>query len=188
MIEVRGLCKAFGEKQVLQDVNLTLPERGVVCFFGPSGSGKTTLLHILTGLLEPDAGEICGLAHKRFSYVFQEDRLLPWATALENAALAADEARARHWLTQLELGDALTSYPAELSGGMQRRVALARALAAGGDVFMLDEPFKGLDGALRDAVAGKLCEALEGRLTLMVSHDEQDAMLMRAVQCIDKIS
>ncbi|MDR3344057.1 MAG: ATP-binding cassette domain-containing protein [Oscillospiraceae bacterium] len=145
MIELRGIKKSFGEQQVLRGVSAVLPEKGPVALRGGSGSGKTTLLRILAGLESADSGEILGLDGKRVSYVFQEDRLLPRATALENAGIACEKSTARQWLERFGLGDSLNKKPDTMSGGMRRRVALARAFAFGGDVLLLDEPFNGLD-------------------------------------------
>ena len=129
MIELREISVSFGDNRVLERLSDQWPDCGTVVLRGPSGSGKTTLLRVLCGLLRPDAGCVTGLKRRRVSVVFQEDRLLPWRTALENVALVSDERTARELLGRLDLLEAADSRPDALSGGMRRRVAMARALA-----------------------------------------------------------
>lgn len=175
MIEFKNLTCAYGEKTPIRNLTLTLPDTGVIGVFGASGAGKTTLLRLLAGRLAPASGTVTGLTGKRVSMVFQEDRLLPWQTALENVALVRDgsEAEARELLAALSLQAEAEQRPAALSGGMQRRVALARALNFGGDVLLLDEPFKGLDAAL----CTKAAAVVRGRfpLTVIATHDRAEA-------------
>ncbi len=183
-IRLMNVSVRYGEKEVLSSISLTLPENGAVALFGPSGSGKTTLLRVLAGLECPKSGQVEGLSGKRVTMVFQEDRLLPWYTAYENVLLALPDAMpnrervARDWLSRMELADAADQLPAELSGGMCRRVALARALAYGGDILLLDEPFNGLDDALRGRVAAHIKNAAP--LIVLVTHDEAEAALIDA--------
>lgn len=175
MIELAHVHCIYGEKTPIRDLTLILPDVGVVGVFGASGAGKTTLLRLLAGLLQPTSGTIEGLAGKRISMVFQEDRLLPWLTAVENVALVRDgsEADARALLAALALSAEADQLPRALSGGMQRRVALARALNFGGDVLLLDEPFKGLDAAL----CAEAAAVVRGRfpLTVIATHDRGEA-------------
>ena len=117
--------------------------------------------------------------------MFQEPRLLPWRTALENVLLTAgDRPQAREaalqWLEKLELGDAAALYPDELSGGMQQRVSLARALACEPDFLVLDEAFKGLDAELRERVLIMLADTLKHTAVLLATHSEEEA---RALAC-----
>jgi NitT/TauT family transport system ATP-binding protein len=116
--------------------------------------------------------------------VFREDRLLPWRTALENAALfCGSEAHAKEILNALELNDALNKRPDELSGGMRRRAAIARALCYGGDILLLDEPFKGLDDALKLRVAKRMKGAFP--LTVLATHDMAEASLLGVTQRVE---
>ena len=123
---ISKICKSFGEKQVLCDFSLEIAEGERVCILGPSGGGKTTLLNLIAGLTQPDSGEILRPEGK-ISYVFQEDRLLPWLTAEENITEATGCTRelARELLTALELGSELRGYPGDFSGGMKQRVSIA---------------------------------------------------------------
>lgn len=172
------LCVRYGEQVVLADFSLSLPETGTVALMGPTGCGKTTLLRVLAGLRAPDGGTV--RAAGRMACVFQEPRLLPWRTAAENVnAVLSDRAetmpQARAWLERLELGEAADQYPAALSGGMQQRVAIARALAYDAPVLLLDEPFRGLDAALRGRVRAYIADAAQGKTLVLATHDAADA-------------
>ena len=164
-------------KIIFQDVSFSLPDTGAIALMGPSGMGKTTLLRLIGGLLQPMQGKIRGMQDKRIAFLFQEDRLLPWATAEKNVALSSNEEKAKYWLSQMEIENAAL-FPHEMSGGMQRRVALARAMAYGGDILILDEPFKGLDEELRERIAGRIRGQYP--LTLLSIHDPREAALMGA--------
>lgn len=176
-ITCENISKAFGAKQVLKDFSVSF-ETGISCLFGPSGIGKTTLLRILAGLETPDSGEIKGLDDKKISYVFQEDRLLPWLTALENVAIFHGESEARFWLGALDMQDALNLYPRELSGGMKRRVALARALALPYDLILLDEPGRGLNQGLKEKLYEFIREKSEGKIAVLVTHERDESEML----------
>ena len=174
-IRLERVSKSFGEKRVLADFSLDLPDSGAVCLFGPSGCGKTTLLRLICGLEEPDGGRIDVPKGTRFSVHFQEDRLLPWCTVRENLALAMPEERVDGWLRAIGLPDVGKQYPDELSGGMRRRVALARALGHDSDVLILDEPLRELDAPTADRMLSLIREHQRGRLLLLVTHDRAQA-------------
>ena len=174
-IRLLDVSKSFSGKPVIENFSLELPEHGVVGLSGPSGCGKTTLLRLLAGLENPDGGSIEGITGLTVSMVFQEDRLLPWLTALENIALIlADHAAAQVWLDKVQLADYGNHYPAELSGGMKRRLALARALAKTSDLLILDEPFTGMDDVLKQSMINLIREDAQKRPVLLVSHDRAD--------------
>jgi ABC-type nitrate/sulfonate/bicarbonate transport system ATPase subunit len=145
MIELRELRFAYGDKTIFDGLTLTLGEK--TCITGPSGCGKSTLLRLIAGMARAQGGMITGVPVP-VSFMFQEDRLLPWSTAYENVAAVLPRERqheAADWLEKVELNDGRGSYPDGMSGGQNRRIALARALAFGGKLLILDEPFKGLD-------------------------------------------
>ncbi len=160
-----------------------MPDTGVIAVTGPSGCGKTTLLRLIAGLEQPDSGKVSVFAGAKISMVFQEDRLLDYMSARGNilavlpagreqksrSAKYADECLARAGLD----GEA-EQVVSEFSGGMRRRVAIARALAYGGDILIMDEPFKGLDAETRLQVERFVFERAEERLTVFVTHDEND--------------
>jgi len=171
-IEMRDIVKTFGDKQVLKGINFTVDQPGIHCISGPSGSGKTTLLYILMGLLAPDQGQVLGTEHIRFSPVFAEDRLLPTLTVYENVLLVSkNQKRSQDYLSALGLGEGMDLYPKALSTGMKRRAALARALAYGGDVLVLDEPFKGLDDQIKSEALDLIQSVGEKSFVVFVSHD-----------------
>ncbi len=173
MIRLSNVTKAYEGNTVLKDFSLELPDKGFCAVTGRSGTGKTTLLNIIAGLCAPDSGNV--ITAGDISMVFQEDRLLPWDTALSNAALASDEETAKELLCELGLESALNQKPKELSGGMKRRVAIARALAVKAKVYIMDEPLKGLDPATRSTTLEVIRQYTKDALLIMVTHDESDA-------------
>ena len=180
MLKLTDVSHSFGEHTVLQHQSLTLLSQQRLAVMGPSGCGKTTLLRITMGLLKPTAGTVENTFRKTAA-VFQEPRLLPWRTALENVNLVLGDGKttleiAKSYLDQVQLADAADKYPRELSGGMQQRVAVARALAAQGDLLILDEPFKAMDEALREQVIALVNQTKAA--FLLVTHDEAEARLL----------
>ena len=153
-VEFDGVCKAYGANEVLRRATFTLPGGGVRCLMAPSGSGKTTLFRVLLGLERADAGQIRGVSPGRISMMFQEDRLCETLTPVENVALVlppdARRADVRELLVEILPADCLNQPAMELSGGMRRRVSLARAVAFPSDLVVLDEPFTGLDQATKE--------------------------------------
>jgi len=174
MIALDRVSVRFSEKSVLDEFSLKLPERGVIAVSGPSGCGKTTMARVLCGLQKPDGGNVSGLQKGRVSVMFQEDRLLPWRSVLENLKLVTDETDALGWLKRMDLAEEAQTMPATLSGGMRRRVALARALAFDGDLLILDEPFKGLDAALKQKIYPLIREQAQKRPVLLISHEPEE--------------
>ncbi|MDB6062358.1 MAG: transporter [Verrucomicrobiaceae bacterium] len=161
-IEIKNLHKRFAiqPRDVINDLSLTLPHGESLSLLGPSGCGKTTLLRLIMGLEQPSAGsiEIEPTIAPHMSYVFQEPRLVPWRTTLENVLLPLELLKrdsaercqhARELLQRLGLGAHSDRFPAELSGGMQMRAALARALITDPKLILLDEPFAALDERTR---------------------------------------
>ena len=177
-IVIENLTKSYGEKLVLPPFSCAIGEGEVVCLLGQSGCGKTTLLRLLLGLEMPTGGTVTGRPD-RISAVFQEDRLCPAFSAVTNVSLAlgrqASKAEIEALLTQLGLGDALHKPVHELSGGMQRRVAIARSLLCPADLYLMDEPFKGLDEDTRRAVMDAVLARTKGKTLLVVTHDPEEA-------------
>ena len=184
MLELSDVSVAFSERSVLKNCSLALAPGEHLALMGPSGSGKTTLLRIALGLQTPDSGSVrCDFT--RISAVFQEPRLLPWRSALDNVLLPLsggreDLGKAMAWLERLEIGDSAGLYPDELSGGMQQRVSLARAMAFEPNLLILDEAFKGLDAELRERVLEVLRDAAKQTALLLATHSEEEA---RALDC-----
>ncbi len=180
MLELRDVSLSFGGQRVLARCDLRLFAGERIALMGPSGCGKTSLLRVALGLQKPDSGTVRrGTAS--VAAVFQESRLLPWRTAEENVNLVLSDRdetmpEARAWLARLELGDACGHYPAALSGGMQQRVSIARALAARPALLILDEPFKGLDEALRRRVMRTVSDSADS--ILLATHSEEEAQAL----------
>lgn len=187
-VVIDNLVKRFGEKTVLDHFSCVLPDEGTVFISGRSGAGKTTLLRLLMGLLSPDGGTISGLENRRITAVFQENRLLDNRTVLKNLRLVCPRGTSDKLFSRLLADVGLAGEEQTpvrlLSGGMQRRVALVRALAAPGDVLVLDEPFKGLDEVTKAQAIRLVRQHAPGRLILLVSHDEEEARALNAVQTI----
>lgn len=193
LLRIDGLTHRFGLTEVLSDVALSLSAGQTLALVGPSGCGKSTLLHLVAGLLIPSEGRIDN-AFDNIACMFQQPRLMPWKNAIDNIALglkargmatAGRRARAAGLARALGLDDDdLHKYPQELSGGMQSRVALGRALAIEPDLLLLDEPFSALDVGLKLSLYRYLRAEIDRRRTavLMITHD-----LMEAVRLADRI-
>jgi len=196
-LELRGVAKTYGATQVLAGVDLAIAEGEFVAIVGFSGSGKSTLVSLLAGLIAPDAGTVLkggepvrGPGPDR-GVVFQNYSLLPWLSVSENVALAVDhvfagrpraERRARiaHYVEMVGLTSAARKRPAELSGGMRQRVAVARALAANPDVLLLDEPLSALDALTRANLQDELrriCSE-ERKTVLLITNDVDEALIL----------
>ncbi len=177
-IVIENLTKAYGEKLALPPFSCTVAPGETVCLLGQSGCGKTTLLRLLLGLESPTGGTVSGLPD-RISAVFQEDRLCPAFSAVTNGALALGRRVAKPQilalLKSLGLGDALKKPVRELSGGMQRRVSIARSLLCPADLYVMDEPFKGLDEDTRKTVMDAVLDRTRGKTLLVVTHDPEEA-------------
>lgn len=171
-IQCDRISFAFKQNPIITELSLILPDAGIVGISGPSGCGKTTLLHLLAGLISPQAGRIKESQRKRIGVVFQEDRLLPWLTNEANIQIVCgDQQSVHHWLERMELSQVAARYPNELSGGMRRRVALARALAFDCDLLLLDEPFQGMDQPLKERLYPLILQTAKHKPVVMVSHD-----------------
>ena len=178
MICLEEVTVTFGEKRVLDRFSLTLPETGITALSGPSGCGKTTLLRVLAGLEHPISGRITSAA-----LLFQEDRLFPWRTVEQHLTDVLPRPRwveVPRWLRLAELEGEERTYPAHLSGGMGRRLALVRTLALGGSLYLLDEPFAGVDPQRADRILSALGELAAP--VILVSHEP--AVLDRADRVI----
>jgi NitT/TauT family transport system ATP-binding protein len=196
-IEIDGLVKDFHDRhgnqtRVLDGVDLTISGNTFVSIVGPSGSGKTTLLNIVSGIEKHSGGTVAmrsGDRDARVGYVFQDPRLLPWRTVMQNLGFVQHERagwqeRARHYLDLVGLAHLGDRYPAQLSGGQQQRVGIARAFAVEPDVLLMDEPFSHLDAMTSRSLREHLERMwLESRPTVMfVTHD-----VTEAVQLSDRI-
>ncbi len=200
-LDVRGLHKRFGDRVVLDSADLSVPRGAVVSLLGRSGTGKSVFLKCLAGLLTPEAGEIYfegvpltaksdarAAFRRRSRYLFQGNALFDSLTALENVALPLEQTttlspteidrRAHESLRRLGLADFAWHYPAQMSGGMQKRLALARALVTEPELVLFDEPTAGLDPLNRNVVFEMIARFRRefGFTAIVVTHDVPEAL------------
>lgn len=181
-VVIRDISKSFGDVSVLRGVTYRFDQGGIYCLMGPSGSGKTTLLRVLLGLETKDSGVIEGHHVGEISAMFQEDRLCETLTPVENIALVMSRKTKRsdieRMLTRILPADCMNRPAMQLSGGMRRRVSLARAVAFPSKMIILDEPFTGLDQATKKVVIEFLLEERKDRTLLISTHSEEDVVLV----------
>jgi sulfonate transport system ATP-binding protein len=181
-VTVSGLCRVYGSRAVIDDLDLTIGQGEFVALLGESGCGKTTLLRALSGLDPIQGGSI--EVPGRPAVVFQEHRLLPWDTLWRNVTLGlrSDDKRQRAAaaLAEVGLGDRLDDWPRNLSGGQAQRVALARALVQEPKLLLLDEPFAALDALTRIRMHGLVKDLVSRHLpgVLLVTHDVDEAIAL----------
>ncbi|MFO7709421.1 MAG: ATP-binding cassette domain-containing protein [Desulfobacterales bacterium] len=213
LIQLQDVAKSLGAQRVLDGVNLSLHRGEITAIIGKSGSGKSVLLKHIIGLIEPDGGEILfdgkprsamnaserSAAKRKFSYVFQDTALFDFLNVFENIALPLTERRVmpksdvaervRAKLSQLDLHDVETKYPSQLSGGMKKRVALARALITEPEIVLFDEPTTGLDPIRKNAVHSMILDYQRrfGFTGVVVSHEIPDIFFIaQRVAMIDE--
>ena len=183
-IEINNLSKSYDSTSVLDNISLTITSQKPVCIMGQSGRGKTTLFNIILGLSQPDGGNISGTEGKRFSAVFQEDRLCRQLSAVMNLAIVQDSPDKVQLAQQLaDMGlttDEIHRPVSQLSGGQKRRVAILRALVSDSDAVLMDEPFKGLDEDTRYTVIQQVKKLIGPRVLMVITHNEEDAALLGA--------
>lgn len=177
MIEIKSLTKSFDSKIVIDDLSLSFPSNGIVSISGPSGCGKSTLINILAGITPFEKGSVSFTDDESISLAFQSPNLLSSITALDNVNIVRgnkkeDKEEAIALLHDLGI-DEVGKYPYELSGGMASRVNLARCLFKESDIYLLDEPFAALDEVTTDKVIEVIKKRTEGKLAIIVIHDEE---------------
>jgi nitrate/nitrite transport system ATP-binding protein len=196
-LEINGLCKGYPGTPVLNDINLVVADGEFLAILGFSGTGKTTLISLIAGLIEPDAGEVLVKGKPvdgpggETSLVFQSYSLFPWLTVEGNVALAVDAvhkdkskaeraALVREKVDLVGLSHAIDRKPAELSGGMRQRVAVARALAMTPEILLLDEPLSALDALTRAKLQSEInrIREQEKRTIILITNDVDEALLL----------
>ncbi len=186
LIEFKNINKTFGSLEVIKDLTFDVNTTDIIGILGPSGVGKSTILKLIAGLEKPTKGTLINNT-KKVGYVFQEPRLLPWKTTLDNVLLPLTisgieknkaKEKALHYLEKMGLSGFETYYPSQLSGGMLQRVSLARAFALEPDLLLLDEPFSALDLRLKSVLETMLKELLQENPipVLYVSHSPEEVV------------
>jgi len=183
-VHLHGFSRSFHGKQVLDDLGLDIAPGQFVALLGESGSGKTTLLRALAGLDVEARSSGTAVAHGNVSVLFQDSRLLPWLTVLDNLTLGLDAQAARpaavQLLREVGLADKAAAWPASLSGGQKQRAALARSLLREPHVLLADEPFGALDALTRLRMQGLLRRMVERvrPTVILVTHDVDESLLL----------
>jgi len=193
-MKIENISKSFEKQDVIKNFSLEIPEKNITCIIGPSGCGKTTLLNIIANLTQSNEGKVSFSEKEKqgISYLFQEPRLLDWFTVLENVKLVlnGDEKKSKEILEKVGLGDSLSKYPQELSGGMKQRVSMARAFAFPSSVLLMDEPFQNLDAKLKKDLLDvflNLWNEAQNKTVLWVTHDITESCLVAdTIICVSK--
>ena len=170
---LRDVVKQYGDKLILNSVNLEFSDNTRYAVVGASGIGKTTLLRLLAGLEKPDCGFVEVSTGSVISYAFQEHRLFPMLTVMENMKAIEPEKDCEKILDSLDLLSEADSYPSSLSGGMRKRAGLARALAKKSDIDLIDEPTGGQDARHCAMVAETISTYTNGSLSIIATHDAE---------------
>ncbi|NEZ46424.1 ABC transporter ATP-binding protein [Clostridium niameyense] len=183
-VQIINGYKNYEKQKVFEGLNIDFIENHITGILGPSGCGKTTLLNIISGIESLDKGNLITRC-KNISYIFQEDILIPWLTVHENIAFVLKsymnkkeiDERVYKYLNLVKLKEHKDKFPRELSGGMKRRVAIARAFCHKSSLILMDEPFKGLDINLKNEIIKELKQILkyDNRTGILVTHDINEA-------------
>ena len=184
-LKIKNLTKAFDEKILFSSLSIDFSDRGIYALSGESGIGKTTLLRIIAGLEKADGGEV-RKDGARVAYLFQEDRLIESLSAFDNIRLVsnASDEEIKAMLSQMDLGADIDGKVADFSGGMKRRVSIARALLFDAPLVLLDEPFRGLDEQTKAKVAAVMQKSLAQKTAILVTHSSEEAALLGASEII----
>lgn len=178
------IVKKYEDKTVLDDITISFLEGKMNCLMGPSGSGKTTVINLIMGLIKPNSGEIIGCNNKKIAAVFQENRLIEHWDACKNITLVCDKSVTKEEvireLNKVGIVDCEKKAVQDFSGGMKRRVALVRAILAQSDLLIMDEPFKGLDEAMKHQVIEYVKQNVQGKTVIVVTHDKEEASQLEA--------
>lgn len=186
-VQLINLCKSYDGHKVLSNLNMNIEENKITVITGPSGCGKTTLLKIISGVEKEDSGQVL-LKDNSISYIFQEDRLLPHLTVYQNIAFVLKSTMNKEemdflinkYLDLVKLLEHRDKFPRQLSGGMKRRVSIARAFAYKSRLLLMDEPFKGLDDKLKKEIIEEFLHIhnTDKRTVILVTHDMKESEVL----------
>lgn len=179
MIKLKNISFSYDNEKIISDLSLDLEKGKAYCIMGASGVGKTTLMKLLAGLLRCEKGSIAGTEKMKNSFIFQENRLLPWLSVYENMKYVTDdEEKIRKALSDTSLLTEKSKLPSELSGGMARRAAIARAAAFDGDIFFIDEPLYGLDVKTSQDILKLIRKTVSGKTAIIITHSPEEAFYL----------
>lgn len=186
-VQIKNLCKSYENHEVLYNFSMNFIKNKITVITGPSGCGKTILLNIIGGIEKDYNGQVIS-PNNSISYIFQEDRLLPHLTVYENIAFVLKSTMSKEdmnnvinkYLSMVKLSEYKHKLPNKLSGGMKRRVAIARAFAYKSRLLLMDEPFKGLDDKLKMEIIDEFLKLHreDRRTVILVTHDMKEAELL----------
>lgn len=184
--QVRGINKSYGDSKILEDISIDFEEYKTTCILGESGVGKTTLLDIIAGLTDSDSGQVIGFENCPSSFVFQEDRLIPWKNVRDNIGFVLENKMDKKnieniidkYLKLVNLQEYKYYYPKDLSGGMRQRISILRAFVYPSKILIMDEPFKSLDINNKDIVIDlfKSLRRVEKKTCILVTHNIDEAL------------
>ena len=179
MIEINNLSFSFGKNTVISELSFRIEKGKIYCIMGKSGVGKTTLLRLLSCVLKSEKGKIVYNEDVKKSFVFQENRLIPWMSAYDNLKYVTnDENAIKSALIETSLLEEKDNKSNELSGGMARRLSIARAIAFGGDVFFIDEPLYGLDVKTSEGILELIKNTLKNKTAVIITHSPEEAFFL----------
>ena len=179
MIKLDSISFSYDKEKIISGLNAELETNKIYCIMGTSGIGKTTILNIISGLVKPDSGNISGTEKLKKSFIFQENRLLSHLSVYDNLRYVTDnEEKINKALTQTGLIEDKNKKVTELSGGMARRTAIARATAFDGEIFFIDEPLYGLDAKTSQGILEVIKETVKDKTAFIITHSPEEAFYL----------
>ena len=179
MIKTENLSFSYKDEIIISNLSVELKKGCIYCIMGMSGVGKTTFMNLISGLLTDYSGKISGTENMKKSFIFQENRLLPWLNVYDNLKYVTDdEEKIKKALEDTSLSDDSDKLANELSGGMARRAAIARAAAFDGDIFFIDEPLYGLDVKTSQGILELIKNTVKNKTAFVITHCPEEAFIL----------
>lgn len=179
MITLNNISFSYGNEKIISGLSAELETNKIYCIMGPSGIGKTTLMNIISGLIKPETGKITGSEKMKKSFIFQENRLLDHMSVTDNLRyVTKDSEKINDALRKTGLMGDRDKKVTQLSGGMARRTAIARATAFDGDIFFIDEPLYGLDTKTSQGILDLIKNTVTGKTAFIITHSPNEAFYL----------